>query len=694
MSYQVLARKWRPQNFSQMVGQEHVLRALVNALEQQRLHHAYLFTGTRGVGKTTIARILAKSLNCAQKITANPCGECENCRQISDGRFVDLIEVDGASKTKVEDTREMLDNVQYAPSVGRYKVYLIDEVHMLSVSSFNALLKTLEEPPQHVVFLLATTDLQKIPATVLSRCLQFHLKTIAPDTIASYLAQLLQTESIKFEPVALNIIGNVAHGSMRDALSLLDQAISFGNGKVNADLVQQMLGLVDKSLALKLLGAIFEHKALDALELIAALFEQALNPNSLLDELLRTLHQIALYQQYPQALSEQQAIIVKPLANLVSAERLQVLLQILLICKRDLPLVPEAKIALEMMVLRMLAFEPAPELKSEPKQESMPKLAAKAAAEPETSLAVPNAPAHALEPNRAQFSENFNNNDKVLNKTTVPASTSDAQCQATSQATAAATNTAADKPLPEENLPEENFPEENFPEENFVDESSLSSIDLAHQLLPKTQQNRAQRQQRTKADGAFNPPPEKPAQSQPHSRTEKSATTADNKNQQKKNNSSAKAQPIATQNNDAADNKPPSVAISFDNDTWLAMVERLGLTGLAFELAKNSSLIKKDNNCLEIAVAGSLGFLKHQQAIDELKTAVNNYANCELKIVETKAATADSQLTLAQHRHRQLEKQQQLLVASIENDAVVKKLQLQFQARIDYNSIRKIDSKP
>src|SRR5690554_3625404 len=271
MSYQVLARKWRPRSFREMVGQTHVLKALINALDHQRLHHAYLFTGTRGVGKTTIARIMAKCLNCEQGISSTPCGECSICREIDEGRFVDLIEVDAASKTKVEDTRELLDNVQYMPSRGRYKVYLIDEVHMLSTSSFNALLKTLEEPSPHVKFLLATTDPQKLPPTVLSRCLQFSLKNMAPEPIVEHLKHVLTSEQVPFEEQALWLLGRAADGSMRDAMSLTDQAVAFGEGKVVAEDVRAMLGTLDQGQVFVLLAALARADANEVLQAIAQL---------------------------------------------------------------------------------------------------------------------------------------------------------------------------------------------------------------------------------------------------------------------------------------------------------------------------------------------------------------------------------------------------------------------------------------
>ncbi|MFY9179295.1 MAG: DNA polymerase III subunit gamma/tau, partial [Venatoribacter sp.] len=302
MSYQVLARKWRPRFFDEMVGQEHVLRALINALNKQQLHHAYLFTGTRGVGKTTIARILAKCLNCEQGISARPCGECSACKEIAEGRFVDLIEVDAASRTKVEDTRELLDNVQYAPTRGRFKVYLIDEVHMLSSHSFNALLKTLEEPPAHVKFLLATTDPQKLPITVLSRCLQFNLKNMAPQQVVEHLTNVLNTENIPFEDSALWQLGRAAQGSMRDALSLTDQAIAYGEGQVMEAQVNTMLGTMDRGRLFKLAELMAKADASELLNLIKQMAEQAVDYDEALQGLLSIWHRTALAQVVPAAI--------------------------------------------------------------------------------------------------------------------------------------------------------------------------------------------------------------------------------------------------------------------------------------------------------------------------------------------------------------------------------------------------------
>ncbi|WP_350576039.1 DNA polymerase III subunit gamma/tau [Pseudomonas sp. HY2-MNA-CIBAN-0224] len=361
MSYQVLARKWRPRSFREMVGQTHVLKALINALDSQRLHHAYLFTGTRGVGKTTIARIIAKCLNCETGITSTPCGTCSVCREIDEGRFVDLIEIDAASRTKVEDTRELLDNVQYAPSRGRFKVYLIDEVHMLSSHSFNALLKTLEEPPPYVKFILATTDPQKLPATILSRCLQFSLKNMTPERVVEHLTHVLSVENVPFEDDALWLLGRAADGSMRDAMSLTDQAIAFGEGKVLATDVRAMLGTLDHGQVFDLLHALIQGDARALLEAVRHLAEQGPDWNGVLSEILNVFHRVAIAQALPEGVDNGHGDRdrVLSLAQAMPAEDVQFYYQMGLIGRRDLPLAPDPRGGFEMVLLRMLAFRPA-----------------------------------------------------------------------------------------------------------------------------------------------------------------------------------------------------------------------------------------------------------------------------------------------------------------------------------------------
>jgi DNA polymerase-3 subunit gamma/tau len=360
MSYLVLARKYRPKSFDTLVGQPHVVRALTNALTQQRLHHAYLFTGTRGVGKTTIARILAKSLNCETGITATPCGVCNACTEIDRGRFVDLLEVDAASNTQVDAMRELLDNAQYAPTVGRFKVYIIDEVHMLSKSAFNAMLKTLEEPPTHVKFILATTDPQKVPVTVLSRCLQFNLRQMASATISEHLHNVLAEENISFEPAAIHLISRAAAGSMRDALSLTDQAIAYGNQTVNEIEVRSMLGAVDQTYLYDILQALINQDGAALVEKAQAMqmrniaFEEALN------DLANILHQIAMIQTVPSSIADDspERALLLDLAQNLNPETLQLYYQIALLGRRDIGLAPDEYAGFTMSLLRMLAFAP------------------------------------------------------------------------------------------------------------------------------------------------------------------------------------------------------------------------------------------------------------------------------------------------------------------------------------------------
>ena len=359
MAYQVLARKWRPSNFTQLVGQEHVSQSLIHALQHNRLHHAYLFTGTRGVGKTTIARILAKAINCENLQNFNPCGECKVCLDFDQGRFMDLIEVDAASRTKVEDTRDLLDNVQYAPHQGRYKVYLIDEVHMLSGHSFNALLKTLEEPPEHVKFLLATTDPHKIPVTVLSRCLQFNLKRLQPTQIQRQLQHILQTEKIEYEDQALRLLARAADGSLRDALSLLDQAIVFGTGRVNFEAVSGMLGTVAQQPVIELMQALIRQDASSLLTTVASMDELSPDYSDLIQQLLRLLHRTAISQHSQISVdNEFDQELIDQFAQQLTAEDIQLYYQIGLIGSRDLALAPDPRSGFEMIMLRMLSFHP------------------------------------------------------------------------------------------------------------------------------------------------------------------------------------------------------------------------------------------------------------------------------------------------------------------------------------------------
>ncbi len=394
MSYVVLARKWRPKRFSELVGQEHVLRALSNALDSGKVHHAFLFTGTRGVGKTTVARILAKSLNCETGVSSNPCGTCAACREIDEGRFVDLIEVDAASRTKVDDTRDLLDNVQYAPTRGRFKVYLIDEVHMLSNHSFNALLKTLEEPPPHVKFLLATTDPQKLPVTVLSRCLQFSLKRLSPALIGGRLRFIAGEEGLNCDVGALDAIARAADGSLRDALSLLDQFIAFGGSQLTERNARAMLGTIDRRHVVRLIDALGRGDGAQLLSVVREFDQDAPDYDRALVELAAYLQRIAIVQVVPDAARDEESVQDDDLPRLAAAltpEDAQLYYQIALIGRRDLNLAPDPRIGFEMTVLRMLAFRPGEEARGAASStgSSATASAASSAAKPAPSAAKP-----------------------------------------------------------------------------------------------------------------------------------------------------------------------------------------------------------------------------------------------------------------------------------------------------------------
>jgi DNA polymerase-3 subunit gamma/tau len=404
MSYQVLSRKWRPRKFSELVGQEHVVRALSNALDSDRMHHAFLFTGTRGVGKTTIARIFAKSLNCERGQSSNPCGECSSCRDIDVGRFMDMIEIDAASNTGVDDVREVIENAQYTPSRGRFKVYLIDEVHMLSKSAFNALLKTLEEPPEHVKFLLATTDPQKLPVTVLSRCLKFNLKRLLPDQIAGQMNRILDAEQISFEAPALDELARGADGSLRDGLSLLDQAIAYGAGAVRADEVRAMLGTIERARVFALLDAVQANDGARLMDEIGTLAEFSPDFGGVLDDIAGALHRVQLKQLVATHELEDRSdeTAVASLAQALPAEEVQLLYQIAITGRRDLSLAPTPRAGFEMTMLRMLAFRPA-EAGSRPSQpvstpRAVPAPTVAKRAEPSTRVAEPALPTYSPSP--------------------------------------------------------------------------------------------------------------------------------------------------------------------------------------------------------------------------------------------------------------------------------------------------------
>lgn len=561
MSYQVLARKWRPRRFVEMVGQEHVLKALVNALDDDRLHHAYLFTGTRGVGKTSIARLFAKSLNCEQGVSSEPCGTCSACTEIAEGRFVDLIEVDAASRTKVEDTRELLENVQYAPTQGRYKVYLIDEVHMLSGHSFNALLKTLEEPPPHIKFLLATTDPQKLPITILSRCLQFNLKNLAPERIVEHLTFVLGEEQIQAEEAALWLLARAAEGSMRDALSLTDQSIAFGAGAVREADVRAMLGTIDHRMVFELLDALAHGDGMRLVKIVAAMAEFAPDYAGVLAEMISILHRIALAQVVPDAidnaLGDKQQIL--DLAKRLRAEEVQLYYQIALTGRKDLAMVPQPREGLEMTLLRMLAFRPSDQrpvngtaVNDQHSNSAPEKLAVPAPTAPPPMSNLPTATAHTAKP------------EPVVSAAPAPA-----PAPAPKSAPAQNSSVSTDEPPPwdEEPVPVDAYGDQDLKKsETDTAEAALAAAQPSASLAPQVRDSAgpAASSELPLADAEQHPSAQDPL-------------------------ASSSAEP---NRNSGLAPEPATELAALQLEHWLRLVEELGLSGMTESLARNLSLEK------------------------------------------------------------------------------------------------------
>lgn len=591
MSYQVLARKYRPRTFDELVGQEHVSRALMHALDQDRLHHAYLFTGTRGVGKTTIARILSRCLNCEQGVSARPCGVCPTCQEITDGRFVDLIEVDAASRTKVEDTRELLDNVQYAPTRGRYKVYLIDEVHMLSAHSFNALLKTLEEPPPHVKFLLATTDPQKLPVTVLSRCLQFSLKALPAEQIAGHLKTLLDKEMIRYEEPALLSLGKAAQGSMRDALSLTDQAIAFGSEQLSSEAVNAMLGTVDRNHVLTLLVALAEQEPGGVLQALATVSEHCPGELALLDELISQLHQLAVCQAVPGSYDETQ----QQLAAALTAEQIQLYYDVALRGRRDLQDAPDSRAALEMLLLRMVLFTPKGVLvQGDSPAAKKPEAAAPSAepgGKPDLRALLNSTPAAAPAESTATAPE------------PAPATPMPAQ-QATPVETVAAPAAADDAP------PWDETPVSASPSAS----AALAQVE-AHQAEPVVEAS----------------PVATPAQSEPEPDAEPAAEPEN-------------LAPLAEPTNEA------EVAT-----WWAALLLRLDVDGTVRNIARNAVLISREESVWTLRISPGHQVLVNRERLEELSGALGNYFQRRIQVqVEFEQQPGETPERMAEARRQEL----------------------------------------
>lgn len=644
MSYQVLARKWRPRNFREMVGQEHVLKALINALDHGRLHHAYLFTGTRGVGKTTIARILAKSLNCEVGISSEPCGQCSACVEINEGRFVDLIEVDAASRTKVEDTRELLENVQYAPTRGRFKVYLIDEVHMLSGHSFNALLKTLEEPPPHVKFLLATTDPQKLPITILSRCLQFSLKAMTPERIVGHLKKVLDAEMVAYEEPALWQLGRAADGSMRDALSLTDQAIAFGSGKVQESDVRAMLGSIDREYVFGIIDALASGQAERLLKTVADMAAQSPDYAGVLADLISTLHRMAVAQLVPDAVDDSDGDRNRVLEQSArfAPEQLQLFYQTALLGRRDLPLAPDARSGFEMILLRMLLFKPQAVLppasgvasagKSERSAgagqggapvaaQSVPVMQAQTIRNDMPARVLGNAGSH-IDQMRALLGSDGRG---AAVQTGVATST-------VSAAVAGASASGA----------------------NVVAMPSRDSLRTAPTASPRSDVSKVQ------------PPASEPPGSTSHE------TVA--------------PRPEPAQS--AASATVPTTSIRLD-DEWADLINSLELDGPTRNFARNAALEQKEGDTWQLSVSPRFETLFR----DEYRTALQNAittrtgATVRLKVNFREPGKPTPDQLLAQHKQQR----KQQAVELLQQDAFVQMLQQQFGATLDLNSVTPTD---
>lgn len=647
MSYQVLARKWRPHTFAHVVGQQHVLKPLINALQTGRLHHAWLLTGTRGVGKTTIARILAKSLNCEQGLTAEPCGQCGACKAIEEGRFVDLLEIDAASRTKVEDTRELLDNVQYKPTQGRYKVYLIDEVHMLSKHSFNALLKTLEEPPEHVKFLLATTDPHKLPITVLSRCLQFNLKALGRAEIANHLATVLTAEGIPFDESALGLLARAAQGSMRDALSLTDQAIAQGEQAVTLEAVQQMLGAVPNLQLVKLLRAIIRGDAATMMGLLEQVAGQVPDVASLLPELQNLIHQLALLQVIP---TSAEALGVGAteveLASQLPAELIQVYYDILVQGRRDLNYAADTRAGVEITLLRMLAFRPQAMVLPEASSEVTPAPSPKLAAEPVAEVPPPSEPEYeaAFEPEfEPEFESEFEQQPEV----------EDALASEPTGAVELAAQSGAEPMVADD----------------------LQALLATRALLQQQSQQLASKQPdninegssryRAAVSQAEQPKPHAPAAAQ----AEQTAAAT------------AKRQPVAAGSAAISDD----TRLAAEIDRWAAMIDNLELTGITRQIARSTVLHKQADGTYQLLLRESFSSLLSDSVVQTLQQRLLHSYDLQVSEVVVASTSQPTPFELQQQiDQRRLARARQLLVA----DPTVQALATQLAAELVEDSIK------
>ncbi|WP_199436700.1 DNA polymerase III subunit gamma/tau [Vibrio owensii] len=729
MSYLALARKWRPNKFDQVVGQSHVLTALENALAQNRLHHAYLFSGTRGVGKTSIGRLFAKGLNCETGITANPCGECDTCREIDEGRFVDLLEIDAASRTKVEDTRELLDNVQYKPARGRFKVYLIDEVHMLSRHSFNALLKTLEEPPEYVKFLLATTDPQKLPVTILSRCLQFHLKPISVDDIHQQLDHILEKEQVSAEARALGMISHAADGSMRDALSLTDQAIALGNGTIQTDIVSHMLGTIDTDQAIHLLESISSKQPQQAMDKIQQLASNGVEWDGLLQQLASQLHRVAMYQALPSTLDQTQpdAEKIELLSKALTPQDVQLYYQIALKGREDLTLSPNGRVGMEMIVLRMMAFRPSANNSANViSTSSQPQVAPTSSVSPSSQTA----PQSSQQRPSQQQAPVAQAPVQHMQSRPTPSAQHQAPAQSMSQPATqspASMNEAPQyqpeyqggydmapqydmaPPMSENPAPAQQAPQQAQPQESAPAPARGNLSGLRHQL-------RSQRQGQQQAPTQSGGPKKSNATSaqkesvidrlaQLHGNSAqvspKSAPQAEKQAPEdeayrwrptKPVEKKANTQLTPTQLKQALEHeKTPEMAQklvdeSLDKSEWANLISKMDTPKLVEQLALNSHF-NKEGSTVSLQLRGSQAHLNTDKAQSELHSALNHVLGEECHLSIDVSESGETPLEL---RDRLYQEKLQQALNSLENDPHVQFIERRFAAELDKDSVRPI----
>ena len=663
MAYQVLARKWRPQNFHTMVGQEHVLRALVHALDEQRLHHAYLFAGTRGVGKTTIARILARCLNCEEGVSSTPCGVCSSCVEITEGRFVDLIEVDAASRTKVEDTRELLDNVQYAPTRGRFKVYLIDEVHMLSTSSFNALLKTLEEPPPHVKFLLATTDPQKLPITVLSRCLQFNLKNMPAEQVAGHLRHVLTSETIAFAEASLWQLGRAAKGSMRDALSLTDQAIAFCGGDLTESAVNQMLGSIDQGKVVEIVSQLQQGNASELLKLIGELGEQGQDFTGALEDLLSLLHQMAICQVLPEAPVSVQfdRAKVKELAQQTSPADVQLFYQMGIMARKDLELAPDLQAGFEMALLRMLAFRPQ-------QHAGQMKIT-----EPQTQT---HTQTHTQTQAQAQMPES------IIAAEAVVESAAESLVEQVEQVKQVDESAAQGMPVTEmASVPDAPHEEPSVPEAVLVQEAVPVKETAPVQDSPPDLESPPWEEEPMQAQQpVFNHAHEE-QQDEPEPQLEQAAAAEPASALEPESES----EPVVAEGLMPAKSGRDWTLADLTQENWVKVFNDLNLSGMTHGIASNMVFAQRQGTKLQFTLQQGQSSMLNDTHQGRMREALEAMFGCNLELTINIGET-QIETPFANRQRRETEHQQQAIIA-LENDANVASLTTAFNGQLDTNSV-------